>query len=30
MAACHFPLQNPVAAEADTPAMTSTGREAGR
>jgi oligopeptide/dipeptide ABC transporter ATP-binding protein len=25
MAACHFPLQNPVGAEADTPAMTSTG-----
>jgi oligopeptide/dipeptide ABC transporter ATP-binding protein len=24
MAACHFPLQNPVGAEADTPAMTST------
>ncbi|HEU5385742.1 MAG TPA: ABC transporter ATP-binding protein [Streptosporangiaceae bacterium] len=30
MAACHFPLQNPAAAEADTPAMTSTGREASR
>jgi len=30
MAACHFPLQNPVDAEADTPAMTSTGRESGR
>jgi len=30
MAACHFPLQNPVGAEADTPAMTSAGGEAGR
>jgi oligopeptide/dipeptide ABC transporter ATP-binding protein len=29
MAACHFPLQNPAGAEADTPAMTSTGREPG-
>jgi len=29
IAACHFPLQNPAAAEADTPAMTSTGREPG-
>jgi oligopeptide/dipeptide ABC transporter ATP-binding protein len=30
MAACHFPLQNPSEAEADTPAMTSTGGESGR
>jgi oligopeptide/dipeptide ABC transporter ATP-binding protein len=30
MAACHFPLQNPALAEADTPAMTSTGGESGR
>jgi oligopeptide/dipeptide ABC transporter ATP-binding protein len=30
MAACHFPLQNPVGAEADTPAMTSAGGETGR
>jgi hypothetical protein len=28
MAACHFPLQNPAAAEADAPAMTSTAGEA--
>jgi len=30
MAACHFPLQNPTGAEADTPAMTSTRGEPGR
>jgi peptide/nickel transport system ATP-binding protein len=30
VAACHFPLQNPVDAEADTPAMTSAREEAGR
>ena len=30
MAACHFPLQNPAGAEADTPAMTSTRGEPGR
>jgi len=28
MAACHFPLQTPSGAEADTPAMTSTGEAA--
>ncbi len=30
VAACHFPLQSPVGAEADTPAMTSTRAEPGR
>jgi len=30
VAACHFPLQSPVDAEADTPAMTSAREEAGR
>jgi oligopeptide/dipeptide ABC transporter ATP-binding protein len=30
MAACHFPLQTPSGAEADTPAMTGTGGEPGR
>jgi oligopeptide/dipeptide ABC transporter ATP-binding protein len=30
LAACHFPLQTPSGAEADIPAMTSTGGEAGR
>jgi peptide/nickel transport system ATP-binding protein len=30
VAACHFPLQTPYAAEADTPAMTSIGGEPGR
>jgi peptide/nickel transport system ATP-binding protein len=30
VAACHFPLQSPSGAEADTPAMTSIGGEYGR
>ncbi len=30
LAACHFPLQTPSGAEADIPAMTSTGGEPGR
>jgi hypothetical protein len=28
VAACHFPLQSPYGADADTPAMTSTGEPA--